>query len=295
MANSVITLSTGQRIKFSDQATTVNPSERYNSWADEIGVSKDGTEYILDGDDNCFYFNAINLLGLGDYFGFGSEGGIEIPVKPKKLNILLPVKYSVESLQTIPNVNRYYAADVGTGPRLLVTFHPPYDAGSLGVKLRNTEKFCIIGGAISRSGQVVNFAVRFRKDELDFDLYLNTPSGGNVPVYAQEIAANGSYVSGSQVLLSTLVAGSNIHLVGNVHQGLLGGVVVDAAGKPAARKINVHERATAALVGEGASDAGGSFVIKTKTIEPVYVVALDDDAAPDFNALIYDRVTPQAA
>lgn len=73
----------------------------------------------------------------------------------------------------------------------------------------------------------------------------------------------------------------------------ISGAVRNAAGDFAARTVRAYDRVTGALVGAAVSSAvDGSFSIAPATINQCYVVAIDDDAGDDYNALIFDRITP---
>lgn len=60
------------------------------------------------------------------------------------------------------------------------------------------------------------------------------------------------------------------------------------------RLVRLYNRRTGELVGEARTNGSGEFVIPA--IDPTlthFVVAFDDDVAPDYNAKIYDNVIPQ--
>ena len=72
----------------------------------------------------------------------------------------------------------------------------------------------------------------------------------------------------------------------------IAGLVLDKDGNPAQRQVFVHDRASGNLVGQAISNAMGMFEITAPTLDPVYAVALDDEADDLFNALIFDRILP---
>lgn len=75
---------------------------------------------------------------------------------------------------------------------------------------------------------------------------------------------------------------------------IISGTVTDDAGQPAARTVRVYNRATGTLLGTATSDAvTGAYEFALTSTDMVQVVALDDDAGTDYNALIVDRVVPQ--
>lgn len=74
---------------------------------------------------------------------------------------------------------------------------------------------------------------------------------------------------------------------------LAGEVQEDSVGVEG-RLVRVYNRRTGELVGEARTNATGDFVIPA--IDPTlphFIVAFDDDVAPDYNAKIYDNVIPQ--
>lgn len=285
----VFTLSTGEKVSLEGSASSVVPSDQYVTWATEYGFPTTGTDLAMDGDDDVFSIQAPSFIGTGDWFALCSEGGFELPSTPS----LVP---TARGSITVPNISRYYTV-AGAGAsvkRFSLSFHPPYDAGTSGVKVRNDSQRLICGGDVTRGGgQVVSFALLIDKPNLFFDLYLSTGGGSSIPIYAQEFDTSG-YVADSQVLVATMPANGKLQVHGALHSGLIGGYVYDAAGAGAARVVRAYLRSSGELSGAATSSAGdGNFVLKTKFAGEHYVVALDDDAAPDFNALVFDRVVAQ--
>lgn len=283
----VFTLSTGEKITLESSASSVVPSDQYVAWATEYGFPTTGTDVPMDGDDAVFYVSAPSFIGTGQWFLLCSEGGFELPPRSSSLP-------TGRADITVPNISRYYTAAGVSVNRFSLSFHPPYDTGTLGVKVRRDAQRLICGGDVTRvSGQVVSFALLIDSQNLFFDLYLSTGAGSPIPIYAQEFAANG-YVENSQVLVGTIPVNGKLRIYGGLHQGLLGGYVYDPTGAGVARPVRAYVRSTGELSGETTSSAdNGSFVIRTKSTGEHYVVALDDDAAPHFNSLILDRVVPQ--
>lgn len=71
------------------------------------------------------------------------------------------------------------------------------------------------------------------------------------------------------------------------------GIVLDDANNPAVRVVRAYSRNTGALFGSTTSSPSGAFsIITIPSADPVYVVALDDEANVSYNALIYDRIIP---
>lgn len=59
------------------------------------------------------------------------------------------------------------------------------------------------------------------------------------------------------------------------------------------RKVRIYNRRTGDLMGEADTNSSGEFSIPAKDPNlPHYVVALDDDEEPHYNAKIYDKVMP---
>ncbi len=71
------------------------------------------------------------------------------------------------------------------------------------------------------------------------------------------------------------------------------GSVHDHAGAACARTVRLHRRDTGAVLGDAVSnETTGAFAIETDYLGDCYMVAFDDDSGADYNALIFDRVTP---
>lgn len=72
----------------------------------------------------------------------------------------------------------------------------------------------------------------------------------------------------------------------------LTGTVKDSTNSPAQKLVCAYDRVTKALVKTQQSNPStGVFVIETKTMNPHFVIAFDDDPV-DENALIFDNITP---
>jgi hypothetical protein len=68
---------------------------------------------------------------------------------------------------------------------------------------------------------------------------------------------------------------------------------VKEGGSPVERTVRLYARSTGAMADETTSAAvDGAYSFDDCPPEPCYVVALDDDAGDDFNAMILDRVIP---
>lgn len=75
--------------------------------------------------------------------------------------------------------------------------------------------------------------------------------------------------------------------------GALAGNVKDDTGANAVgRVVRAYRRDTGALLAESTTDAGGNFSMTMAFVGQCYIVALDDVAGTDYNALIQDRVLP---
>lgn len=75
------------------------------------------------------------------------------------------------------------------------------------------------------------------------------------------------------------------------------GTIRDGAGAGVARTVRVYARADGRLLGETISASDGSYTcpLYGGELEEVFVMALDDDTAPDYNAPIVDRQFPVGA
>ena len=72
------------------------------------------------------------------------------------------------------------------------------------------------------------------------------------------------------------------------------GTIEDAAGNPASNcLVYIYKRATGQMVGKATSDVNGNYeaFCSAKKGDQVFMVCLDDDIAPDFEGIIYDRIT----
>ena len=257
----IFTLSTGETLSLEARASSVVPRDQYAAWATAYGFPTTGTDHAMDADDTAICIPAPSSIGAGNFFTLVSEGGFELPSTTS--NLALPTNAS--TALSIPNISRYYTNTGMSATRLGLSFHPPYDAGTAGVKVRHDERRLLCGGLIYRnSGQAVDFALLIDTLATSFDLYLSTGAGSSVPIYALELGASG-YVAGSQVLVATMPENGKLQVHGTMHAGLIGGYVYDAAGAGAARVVRAHLRSSGELGGAVTSSAGdGSFVVKTK-------------------------------
>ncbi|MEF9956629.1 MAG: hypothetical protein RR767_05475 [Acinetobacter sp.] len=72
------------------------------------------------------------------------------------------------------------------------------------------------------------------------------------------------------------------------------GTIKDAAGNPAANCIiYIYKRSSGQLVGKAVSNADGNYesFCMAKVGDKIFMVCLDDDVAPDFEGIVYDRIT----
>lgn len=72
------------------------------------------------------------------------------------------------------------------------------------------------------------------------------------------------------------------------------GTIKDAAGNPAKNcLIYIYKRSTGQLVGKAISDANGNYqsICAARVGDKIFMVCLDDDVAPDFEGIVYDRIT----
>lgn len=72
------------------------------------------------------------------------------------------------------------------------------------------------------------------------------------------------------------------------------GTIKDAAGNSAANcLIYIYKRSSGQLVGKAVSNANGNYesFCMAKVGDKIFMVCLDDDVAPDFEGIVYDRIT----
>lgn len=87
--------------------------------------------------------------------------------------------------------------------------------------------------------------------------------------------------------------GASAYVDYSVQTFTLSGLVTDDAGSAASRTVRAYRRDTGALIDSAVSSpVDGAFVIQSPYAGAHYVIALDDDAGDQYNALIFDRVTP---
>lgn len=159
-------------------------------------------------------------------------------------------------------------------------------------------RWATAGGSAAPSWLAYDFGSPVSIAELAVRNAENPPSGnptGNSPgAFRIEYSDNGAdwVDSGFQWSGQTWSAAGETKTYVMV-QYTLSGVVLNAAGEGCARLVCAYRRDTGALIGSTTSHATtGVFSISSSYAGECFVVALDDDAGTDYNALIFDRVTP---
>lgn len=285
------TTSDGTYTSMTATTSSQTPQLAYAGWCSELGVSPSGTNLLqsLNGDDDAYLVRHYSMGSIRKFgpknFGFCAEGMLEFfGVEPNSTITRVNA--------TFPDISRMYTttADV---PRMAISFHPGYDAGSEGVIGWATEKLVLLSGRITRAGgQVVHFALRV---DCGFGFQLVCVSGPGtrtVPIYVMQINADNTTVT-QQQLLASMSAGSSSSTVitGEFSLGVFSGTVLDEAGTPASRVVRLYERASGRLVDQCVSSDIGDFSLRVFSRADMYAVALDNDEAPTLNALILDRLT----
>lgn len=274
---------------FSTDETTQTPDEIYSAWCADAGVSETLNQLGgLDGDDTGYLVSMqgryVMPASKNDKIGFSSEGSFEF------FNYPLSPSAGSASI-SIPGVGRMYSTTANVG-RVGMTFHPNYDAGSSGVLGVITDDFMMMKGRITRIGNPpVYFAAKFVFG-ISQEIYFLNKFNASIPIYVFDISPANT-ISNIQTLI-TLPANANVTTkVSSTYSiGTMQGTVIDEAGSPAARRVRIHDRESGRIVGEADSGEDGIFIIEVYAINkgPFYVIAFDDDDAPDLNALIFDRV-----
>ena len=97
-----------------------------------------------------------------------------------------------------------------------------------------------------------------------------------------------------RALTSTEIARLYSVAMNNTGHTKITGTVRNGAGTGVARKVRVYAEADGRLLGETVSASDGVYTCPLfgGELEEVFVLALDDDAAPDYNAPIIDRQIP---
>ena len=119
--------------------------------------------------------------------------------------------------------------------------------------------------------------------------------GGTVGDYAGVSMAHVAFFP--RALTPTEVARLYNVAVSNTGHTKISGTVRDGAGVGVARVVRVYSRASGQLLGETTSASDGTYTcpLYGGELEEVFVVALDDDAPPDYNAAIIDKQIPIGA
>jgi hypothetical protein len=279
----------GMFFSFSVDETTQTPDEIYSAWCADEGVSETLNQLGgLNGDDGAYLVSMqgryVMPASRTDRIGFSTEGSFEFFNSPPAANAS---RISI----SIPGVSRMYSTAANIG-RVGMTFHPPYDAWSDGVLGVITDEFMIMKGSITRSGKPpVYFAARFVFG-ISQEIYFLNKYSSSVPIYIFDISPSNS-ISNRQTI-TTLPANADVttRVSSNYSIGTMQGTVIDEAGNPAVRRVRIHDRESGRVVGEADSGEDGMFTIEVYAVNkgPFYVIAFDDDDAPDLNALIFDRV-----
>lgn len=95
------------------------------------------------------------------------------------------------------------------------------------------------------------------------------------------------------VIVSAYCSPLKVHLLRS-KVSTVSGSVEDAAGNIAPNcKVFMFRRSDGRLLGSAISDSNGKYTMDTHAVtgDSVFMVCLDDDNAPDFEGIIYDRVT----
>ena len=253
----------------------------YNTWCDELGVTKDtlGIADFTNRDDGVaqqILDKSINNVDSEIGVGISSEGGFEI-VNPSR--ILDARKYI-----NIPNVDRLCLSNY-LGNRFILSYHSNGIGDSIHVFYGQKTTNALIWYTKS-SVQESAIRINFGKN---FIVAIKDIGGITIPVYANELDGN---VFIKQTMLATQKRSDNniTVITGSYFYGNFVGKVIDENGNPAKRLVRGHVRATGKIIGETMSADDGTFQLPTNSKEECYIVAFDDDIAPSLNALIYDRV-----
>ena len=95
------------------------------------------------------------------------------------------------------------------------------------------------------------------------------------------------------VIVSTYCNPNKIHLLRS-KISTVSGSIEDAAGNVAPNcKVFMYRRSDGKLLGSTISNSEGKYTMNTHALtgDSVFMVCLDDDNAPDFEGIVYDRVT----
>lgn len=115
---------------------------------------------------------------------------------------------------------------------------------------------------------------------------------GNVADYAGVSMAHVAFFS--RALTSSEISRLYSVAMSNTGYTKITGTVRDGAGVGVARVVRVYSRADGRLLGNTTSASDGTYACPLfgGELEEVFVIALDDDSAPDYNAAIVDKQVP---
>lgn len=272
---------TGMVTILTPSTSTTPVLSMYNTWCDELGVTKDTLgiadfNHIAGGVAPQILDKSINNVDGEIGVGISSEGGFEI-VNPSRI---LDARQNI----AMPNINSFYLSNYA-GNRFILSYHPNGVYEWIDVFYgQKTTNALIWYTKSSRQESAVR--INFGKN---FIVAIKDIAGVTIPVYANEL--DGNFFIKQTMLATQKRSDNNITVItGSYFYGNFVGKVIDENGNPAKRLVRGHVRATGKIIGETMSADDGTFQLPTNSKEECYIVAFDDDIDPSLNALIYDRV-----
>lgn len=277
----------GNSVGVDMSSTTDNPDTVYAAWKAAISATAGYTAYgNATGDDGAIFMQAASIWGGGNEgVVLSYEAGIEFSTD---LNVT-----PTASISSNPaGVSRYYT--MNSGNRIAIIYHPNgADSGlsSLdGGYLQN--EIAVMKAVHNRVSENTTLYAQITENN-GAVLYIKNAGNRDIAVYAV-VYNDSNAVVGLVYSLGTITQGTTAKVLVSTIAGYVQGHVYDVAGSPASRVVRVYNRTSGAIVGSGTSDATtGEFSVPVigEIGDVLYAIALDDDDAPDLNAIIADRIT----
>lgn len=279
-------------VKTTTSTSQQSPQSLYTEWCLDEGLLATGSVVgALDSDDNAWMFRHTagknNFpSATSDRMVFSSEGQIELFKST-------PSPSGSRQQYSVAGISRAYTTNADVN-RVVFSFHPDTDSGSMNIKTAMNDGCFLIGGTIQRNAAAgMDFAMKFTYNEGFVFAFKSIKSIYNdtIPILIYELGADNATITNRHTIATVSAKDpETLIVIGDYSYGTISGTVIDESGSPAARKVRCYHRDTGALLTEAISDDEGFYNLKALSDGEMYLVALDDDLPPSLNALILDRV-----
>lgn len=276
----------GKQIVATAAATTDVPSTKYSEWLAPITSDERAVLYATgSGDDGATYRYIPRLFEGGNKWMVVSwEGGLEFGADADNAG-------GAAFAMTIPGVNRYYS--INTGNRMALIVHATgRDSGLTSIEgAYIADEVAVMRAVFNRGGENTIVTAKILPANMA-EIYVEA-AGAALSVICVNINES-NVIVGAPVTLTNLTAGQKTKVLLTTIVGYVTGVVYDQSGNPCERSVRIYNRDTGLMLGSAMSDSvTGAFTVSIKSGalgDELYAVALDDDAPPDINAVIADRI-----